>query len=107
MVLVLKPVHEFCCKVPTQQLATKSPDLGMRCQVCVCVCVLRQEHHSTAELPRSAVSAFPPLKGWVRGENRDRECPVQQAPPTGEGLFTGEMGASYWKSPAVGLLFIV
>lgn len=35
MGLVLKPVHEFCCTVPTQQLATKSRG-WVRCQVCVC-----------------------------------------------------------------------
>lgn len=81
MGLVLKPVHEFCCKVPTQQLATKSPRPW----------VLGEEHHTIAGLPCSAVSTFPPPKGRARGANGDRECPVEQAPSTGRVLFTGDM----------------
>lgn len=67
----------------------KIPKPWVRCQVCVCL--ERRSITPIAVLPCSAVSTFPPPKGWARRANGDRECPVEQSPSTGEMHFTGEL----------------
>lgn len=80
----------------------KIPEPWVRCQVCMC---LERSITRIAALPWSAVSMFPPPKGWARRANGDRECPMEQPPSTEEMRFTGELWASYWKNIAMGLFF--